>query len=94
MPRQGYQLGMYGASIFENWRGTAVGVTWAGSGTIVQTYNETFPPRWSTHIFAISGAPALAARHPLPLPLFPRVKSGQLTRSLTSHDCCGSKKAS
>lgn len=52
---QGYELLFYGASIFENWRGTAVGVTWRNSQGIVEAYNSTFPNRYHADVLAISG---------------------------------------
>ena len=53
---QGKDLLFYGASIFENWRGTAVGVTWANSAGIVEDYNNTFPNRYNCNVLACSGA--------------------------------------
>ncbi|KAK9839649.1 hypothetical protein WJX81_003229 [Elliptochloris bilobata] len=54
-PGQGYELLFYGASIFENWRGTAVGVTWRNSQGIVEFYNNTFPDRYHCDVLACSG---------------------------------------
>jgi len=52
---QGYDLLLYGASIFENWRGTAVGITWRNSQGIVEAYNSTFPNHYRTDVLAVSG---------------------------------------
>ena len=60
---QGKDLLFYGASIFENWRGTAVGVTWANSAGIVEDYNNTFPNRYNCNVLACSGADGADQEH-------------------------------